>query len=156
MARLKELEAAHPEFDAPDSPTRRVGGAVGSDFKPVKHAVPMLSLDNAYEEADIRAWGERVRKNLPPGDAPPTGRAEDRRPVLRADLRGRRLRPRRDARRRRDRRGRDRERAHAAARSRCVCPRRAEALELRGEVYMTFADFEKVTRTRPPPAGSRS
>ncbi len=70
MARLKGLEAAHPELAAEDSPTRRVSGGVGSDFKPVKHAVPMLSLDNAYDEADIRAWGERVRKNLPPGESP--------------------------------------------------------------------------------------
>ena len=70
MSRLKELEAAHPDLASPDSPTRRVSGGVGSDFKPVKHAVPMLSLDNAYEEADVLAWDERVRKNLPPGEAP--------------------------------------------------------------------------------------
>ncbi|MDE2142686.1 MAG: NAD-dependent DNA ligase LigA, partial [Elusimicrobia bacterium] len=70
LARLKELEAAHPDLAVPDSPSRRVSGGVGSDFAPVKHAVPMLSLDNAYEEADIRAWDERVRKNLPPGEAP--------------------------------------------------------------------------------------
>jgi DNA ligase (NAD+) len=70
LARLKALEKAHPEFDAPDSPTKRVAGAVASLFKPVKHAVAMLSLDNAYEEADIRAWDERVHKNLPPGEKP--------------------------------------------------------------------------------------
>src|SRR5258708_4567466 len=70
LARLKELETAHPELVAPDSPTQRVSGAVGSAFRPVRHAAPMLSLDNAYEEADIRAWDERVRKNLPPGESP--------------------------------------------------------------------------------------
>ena len=69
-ARLKALEAAHPELVTPDSPTQRVGGTPASDFKQVKHAVPMLSLDNAYEEADIRAWDERARKNLPAGESP--------------------------------------------------------------------------------------
>ena len=53
MARLKTLEEAHPECADADSPTRRVSGAVGSDFKAVRHAVAMLSLDNAYDEADI-------------------------------------------------------------------------------------------------------
>ena len=70
VARLQALEAAHPGLDAPDSPTQRVGGGLSSDFKPVKHAAPMLSLDNAYEEADIRAWDERVRKNLGAFGAP--------------------------------------------------------------------------------------
>ena len=70
MARLKALEEAHPENAAADSPTQRVSGGVGSDFKPVKHALAMLSLDNAYEAADIRAWDERVHKNLPPGEHP--------------------------------------------------------------------------------------
>ena len=47
MSRLKELEAANPGLVTPDSPSQRVGGGLASDFKPVKHAVPMLSLDNA-------------------------------------------------------------------------------------------------------------
>ncbi len=70
MGRLKELEAAHPEEVPPDSPTRRVGGMASSDFAPVRHPVPMLSLDNAYEEGDLRAWHERLLKNLPEGAAP--------------------------------------------------------------------------------------
>ena len=70
QTRLRTLEDAHPELARSDSPTRRVSGGVGSDFSPVRHAAAMLSLDNAYEEAAIRAWDERVRKNLPPGEGP--------------------------------------------------------------------------------------
>jgi DNA ligase (NAD+) len=70
MRRLQELERAHPELITPDSPTQRVSGTVSSDFKPAKHAVPMLSLDNAYNEEELRAWGARLLKNLPPGEKP--------------------------------------------------------------------------------------
>ena len=70
MARLKSLEDANPELRSPDSPTQKVGGAVASTFAPVRHARPMLSLDNTYNEAEIRAWNDRVLKNLPPGDKP--------------------------------------------------------------------------------------
>jgi DNA ligase (NAD+) len=71
VARLKELEAAHPELVTPDSPTQTVGGGLlGSTFAPVKHVRPMLSLDNTYNADEIRAWGERVLKNLPPGARP--------------------------------------------------------------------------------------
>lgn len=68
MERLKALEAAHPELASPDSPTARVGGAPAAGFKPVPHAVPMLSLDNSYSPEDIREFDERVRKVL--GRAP--------------------------------------------------------------------------------------
>ncbi|MFH2203673.1 MAG: NAD-dependent DNA ligase LigA [Elusimicrobiota bacterium] len=64
LQRLQVLEDAHPELKTDDSPTVRVGGGVGADFKPVDHAVPMLSLDNSYDAADIRAWDERVKKVL--------------------------------------------------------------------------------------------
>ncbi|MCR4295516.1 MAG: NAD-dependent DNA ligase LigA [Elusimicrobia bacterium] len=70
QARLKALEEAHPELRSPDSPTQKVGGAVASTFAPVRHARPMLSLDNTYNEDEIRAWGDRVLKNLPPGEKP--------------------------------------------------------------------------------------
>lgn len=70
MRRLQELEAAHPELAAADSPTRRVSGGVGSDFAPVRHAAPMLSLDNTYSADEVRAWNERVLKNLPAGEKP--------------------------------------------------------------------------------------
>jgi DNA ligase (NAD+) len=64
MQELRALEAAHPERVTPDSPTQRVGGRPAEGFVTVRHAVPMLSLDNAYDEADLRAFDERVRKGL--------------------------------------------------------------------------------------------
>jgi len=64
MRELRALEEAHPELITPDSPTRRVGGRPVEGFAAVEHARPMLSLDNAYSEAELRAFDERVRKGL--------------------------------------------------------------------------------------------
>lgn len=64
MNELKALEAAHPEFLTPDSPTQRVGGRPAEGFATVEHILPMLSLDNAYDQDDLRAFDERVRKGL--------------------------------------------------------------------------------------------
>ncbi len=61
---LKRLEVEHPEFQSPESPTQRVSGSIQTDFKPVRHTVPMLSLANVFNEQDLRAWDERVRKLL--------------------------------------------------------------------------------------------
>src|SRR5471032_1669771 len=63
---LERLEAEHPELVTPDSPTQRVGGRAIEGFETVEHVVPMLSLDNAYNEEELRAYDERVRKGLPP------------------------------------------------------------------------------------------
>jgi DNA ligase (NAD+) len=145
MARLKELEAARPDLVSPDSPTQRVAGGLASDFKPVRHAAPMLSLDNAYEEADIRAWDERVRRNLPPGEAPSylvepkidglsCALTYENGVLVRAATRGD---------------GETGEDVTANARTIRAIPLRLHGdapkrLELRGEVYMNFADFEKI------------
>jgi DNA ligase (NAD+) len=67
---LRALEAAHPELVTPDSPTQRVGGRPAEGFVTVEHAMPMLSLDNAYDEADLRAFDERVRKGLGGAESP--------------------------------------------------------------------------------------
>src|SRR5687767_5897823 len=64
MHQLKELEQQHPELLTPDSPTQRVGGRPAEGFATVEHIQPMLSLDNAYDEDDLRAFDERVRKGL--------------------------------------------------------------------------------------------
>jgi DNA ligase (NAD+) len=64
MKELTELEAAHPEFDSPDSPTKRVGGQAIDSFRTVEHAVRMMSIDNTYDEGEVRAFDERVRKHL--------------------------------------------------------------------------------------------
>lgn len=59
---LKALEAAHPELITPDSPTQRVGGKPREGFVKVAHSVPMLSLDNAYNEEELRNWERRVHE----------------------------------------------------------------------------------------------
>ncbi|OGR44112.1 MAG: hypothetical protein A2X35_13010 [Elusimicrobia bacterium GWA2_61_42] len=64
MNRLKELEAAHPEFASDDSPTRRVGGERSDTFAPVPHRIPMLSLDNCYSPEEFLEWHARVKKGL--------------------------------------------------------------------------------------------
>ena len=61
---LKGLEEKHPELTAPDSPTQRVGGKPIDGFRSVAHAVPMLSIDNTYDEIQLREFDERVRKGL--------------------------------------------------------------------------------------------
>jgi DNA ligase (NAD+) len=65
MNRLKALEVEHPEFVTPDSPTQRVGGKPREGFVKTAHSRPMLSLDNAYNEEELRAWEQRVRDALP-------------------------------------------------------------------------------------------
>jgi DNA ligase (NAD+) len=64
LRELRELEAKHPELVTPDSPTQRVGGRPAEGFATVEHLVPMLSLDNAYDEAELRAFDDRVRRGL--------------------------------------------------------------------------------------------
>jgi len=64
MRRLNELEAAHPELAAADSPTQRVGGKPREGFVKVRHGSPMLSLDNALDEAELRDFDRRVRELL--------------------------------------------------------------------------------------------
>ena len=64
MRELEELERKHPEFLTPDSPTQRVGGAPREGFVKVRHSAPMLSLDNALNETELRAWDTRVRDHL--------------------------------------------------------------------------------------------
>jgi DNA ligase (NAD+) len=64
MRELRGLEEAHPDLVTPDSPTGRVGGRPVEGFAEVEHRIPMLSLDNAYSEEELRAFDERVRKAL--------------------------------------------------------------------------------------------
>jgi DNA ligase (NAD+) len=64
MRELQELEKAHPEFLSPDSPTQRVGGKPREGFVKVPHSSPMLSLDNALNETELREFDARVRGGL--------------------------------------------------------------------------------------------
>jgi DNA ligase (NAD+) len=58
---LRQLEEQHPDLVTPDSPTQRVGSLLGEQFAKVRHRSPMLSLQNAFDEEEIRAWDRRVR-----------------------------------------------------------------------------------------------
>ena len=64
LQRLQQLEGEHPELISPDSPTQRVGAAPAEGFPEVAHAIPMLSLDNAFSRDDIVAFAERVAERL--------------------------------------------------------------------------------------------
>ena len=104
---LQDLEAAYPELATEDSPTRSVGGRPSGALTEVTHLAPMLSLGNAFDEAELRAFDARVRRLLGPDEEPPLVRrgAQDRRPRHLAALRGGPFRPGRHARRRHHGRG---------------------------------------------------
>src|SRR3954449_6071906 len=67
---LEGLEAENPDLVTPESPTQRVAGRPTEGFPTVEHIAPMLSLDNAYNEEELRAFDERVRKGAGRGDQP--------------------------------------------------------------------------------------
>jgi DNA ligase (NAD+) len=68
MRRLQEIEAAHPELVTPDSPTQRVGAAKLEGFREIRHARPMLSLDNVFSDEELEAFDKRLRDRLGAGD----------------------------------------------------------------------------------------
>jgi hypothetical protein len=61
---LEDLEAAHPELDDPNSPTKRVGGAPLEGFEQVRHPVPMLSIDDVFSTEEVEDFYKRLQKNL--------------------------------------------------------------------------------------------
>ena len=65
---LHALEAEHPELRTPDSPTQRVGAPPLAEFGEVRHRTPMLSISNAFDEENVRAFDKRVRENLGAGE----------------------------------------------------------------------------------------
>jgi DNA ligase (NAD+) len=69
LKQLERIEAAYPELRSPDSPTQRVGGRPLEAFETVEHRVPMLSMENTYNLAELRAFDQRVRKLLQ-GESP--------------------------------------------------------------------------------------
>jgi DNA ligase (NAD+) len=62
---LRQLEEEHPSLASPDSPTNAVGAAPSGLFQEVRHRAPMMSLDNAFDETELRAWAERLRRQDP-------------------------------------------------------------------------------------------
>lgn len=61
---LLKLEKEHPEFDNPDSPTRRVGSDLTKEFLKVSHRIPMMSIDNTYSEDEVKDWIGRLKKSV--------------------------------------------------------------------------------------------
>jgi DNA ligase (NAD+) len=68
LQELIDLEKQHPELVTPDSPTQRVGGRPIEGFEKVAHRVPMMSIDNSYDEADLRKFDADVRKGVGKGE----------------------------------------------------------------------------------------
>ena len=158
---LEKIEAEHPELVTPDSPTQRVAGRPVEGFAQVDHLVPMLSLDNAYNEEELRAFDERVKRGagrVLPDPASETGPAQPEQPIayvaeLKIDglsialtYENRRLL--RGATRGDGSRGDD---VTANVRTIRAIPLSlrggpAERIEIRGEVYLPRAAFEKLNR----------
>jgi DNA ligase (NAD+) len=85
MRELEALEAAHPELRDPNSPTMRVGGVPSGKFATVEHAVPMLSLGNAFSDGEVREFVARIGKET--GDAEPAFSVEPKLDGLAISLR---------------------------------------------------------------------
>ena len=145
---LRGLEAEHPELADPNSPTRRVGAPPVDAFEKRRHAVPMLSLDNAYTEAELREWETRWRKLAP--EAEPSYAAELKVDGLSLSLRyeGRELV---EALTRGD--GETGELVTENARTIADIPLRLpaeapESLTVRGEVFLSRKRWEELNRER--------
>jgi DNA ligase (NAD+) len=150
---LERLEAEHPDLVTPDSPTQRVGGRPVEGFPTVAHLAPMLSLDNAYSADELRAFDERVRKGAGLGSAAVSYVAELKIDGLSIALTYENGRLVRGATRGDGLQG---EEVTANVRTiraiplglRAPASRVAGRLEVRGEVYLPRAAFERANRER--------
>ena len=150
--RLEELEAQFPELIRDDSPSRRVGAALADGFASVAHGVPMLSLENAFDEADVAEFLARVRRFLDLGhDADVDVAAEPKIDGLAVSLRYEHGRFVRAATRGDGHTGEDIT-ANVATLGEVPACLEGEAhpavIELRGEVYLSREDFLRLNRDR--------
>nr|NLI50803.1 NAD-dependent DNA ligase LigA [Propionibacterium sp.] len=158
MFELEELEERHPELRTPDSPTQQVGAPIGATFEPVTHLEPLLSLDNAFTVAEVRRWAARL------GEPLPALLCEVKIDGLALDLVYRDGRLVSAATRGDGRVGEDvtaNVRTIAAVPQRLAGDRVPALLEVRGEVFMRPADFERLNESlvaagRPPFANPRN
>jgi DNA ligase (NAD+) len=147
MNELRALEAQHPELVTPDSPTQRVSGVAAPQFAEVRHAIAMLSLNNGFSEDDLRDFDRRVRERLGtegPVDYSATPKLDGLAiSVLYRDGQYVRAATRGDG-----VTGEDVTANVATIRSvpRRLRGRAPAVLELRGEVFLPFAGFEKMNR----------
>jgi DNA ligase (NAD+) len=147
---LEHLEADNPDLVAADSPTQRVGGRLVEGFASVEHKVPMLSLDNAYSEEELRAFDERVRRGAGLGDVKITYVAEMKIDGLSIALTYDNGRLMRGATRGDGTRGE--EVTHNVRTIRAI-PLSLKngpkgSIEIRGEVYLSRAAFERMNKER--------
>jgi len=147
LVELRQLETAHPDLVTPDSPTQRVAGAPSAAFGEVVHAVPMLSLDNAFSEQDVLDFDRRVRERLDVETVEYS--AEPKIDGLAISLRYEDGRLVQAATRGDGTRGEDVTANVRAIRSVPLAlrgPQLPALLEVRGEVYMTRRSFEALNR----------
>ncbi len=147
---LERLEAEHPDLVTPDSPTQRVAGHPTAGFTTVEHLTAMLSLDNAYSDDELRAFDERVRKAAATGEAPVAYVAELKIDGLSIALTYEDGCLVRGATRGDGSRGED---VTANVRTIRAIPLRLRGgpggrVEVRGEVYLPRASFERANRER--------
>ena len=147
---LERLESEYPDLVTPDSPTQRVGGRPSEGFPTVEHMAPMLSLDNAYDEADLRAFDDRVRRGAGTGDVPVPYVAELKIDGLSIALTYEQGRLVRGATRGDGVRGED---VTANVRTIRAIPLSLRGgpltrVEVRGEVYLPRASFERINKER--------
>jgi DNA ligase (NAD+) len=147
---LERLEAEHPDLVAPDSPTQRVGGRPSEGFSTIEHLAPMQSLDNAYNEEELRAFDERVRKGGGLGDKAVVYVAELKIDGLSVALTYQDGRLVRGATRGDGMRGEDVTANVRTIRAIPLALRDAPGgrIEVRGEVYLPRAAFERINRQR--------
>jgi DNA ligase (NAD+) len=151
MRELRALEAEFPDLVTPDSPTQRVGGTPAASFDTVKHLVPMLSLDNAYSDDELRAFDERVRRGLGLADGTPVAYVAElkidglsialtyeRGTLVRGATRG-------DGERGEDVTGNVRQVEGIRHRLRGAPP---GPFEVRGEIYLPRAEFDRMNQQR--------
>jgi DNA ligase (NAD+) len=143
---LRALEAEYPSLVVPDSPTQRPGGGAASTFAPVKHRVPMLSLDNAFSRDELQAWADRIAKAV---NDPITFVAEPKMDGLAVSLQYEDGRFVRGATRGDGVTGEDvteNLRTIRAIPEQLQGKRVPKVIEVRGEVYMPLASFEELNR----------
>lgn len=147
MHELQALEAAHPEWDDPNSPTRRVGSDLTSDFQTVEHRFPMLSLGNTYSLDELHEFIERIEREVGPTeyvcelkfDGTAISLTYEHGRLLRAVTRGD---------------GRQGDDVTANIRTIRTVPLTLQGenypdyFEIRGEVLMPYASFDKINRER--------
>src|SRR5262245_25904633 len=147
---LERLEAEHPDLVTADSPTQRVAGRPVEGFDEVDHLAPMLSLDNAYNEDELREFDERVRRGAGLGDQPVGYVAELKIDGLSIALTYQGGRLVRGATRGNGTRGEEVTANVRTIRAIPLALRHApdSRMEIRGEVYLPRASFERMNRER--------